>query len=126
MTPELIVVVQYYRQLIDDIFIMKQFLLTYLGTAPQDMKPEQGQQHMKDYRQWLTDLGDAVVSPANPLKDTHTIHPDGSVTRGGNSTMSGYTIIQAENIEDALDIAKKCPYITIGGILEVSELLQMG
>ena len=52
MTPELIVVVQYYQQLIDDIFIIKQFLLTYLGTAPQDMKPEQGQQHMKDYRQW--------------------------------------------------------------------------
>jgi hypothetical protein len=39
--------------------------------------------------------------------------------------MSGYTIIEAESMEVALSIAKSCPFLDIGGSLEVSELVQM-
>ena len=39
--------------------------------------------------------------------------------------MSGYTIIEADSMEEALIIAKSCPLLNIGGSLEVSELIQM-
>jgi hypothetical protein len=39
--------------------------------------------------------------------------------------MSGYTIIEAESIEAALEKAKACPFLDIDGSLEVSELVQM-
>jgi hypothetical protein len=103
---------------------MPQYMITYLGT-PNSMSPEEGQQHMAKYRSWLSSLGDSAVSPANPLKDTSTVNSDGSVTNGGTSTMSGFTIIEVDSMDEALSIAKKCPFLDVGGSLEVSELMQM-
>jgi hypothetical protein len=39
--------------------------------------------------------------------------------------MSGFTIIEADSMESALAIAKSCPFLEIGGSLEVSELMKM-
>lgn len=82
-------------------------------------------EHMLKYRAWLAALGDSAVSPANPLGKTHTVNPDGSVAEGGKSSMSGYTIVQADTLDDAISMAKDCPFLEIGGSLEVSELMQM-
>jgi len=103
---------------------MAQYIIAYLG-GDQPSSPEEGKQHFAKYKEWLSSLGDSVVSPANPFKDTSTVNPDGSVTSGGKSTMSGYTIIEADSMEAALAIAKACPFLNIGGSLEVSELMQM-
>lgn len=103
---------------------MSRYLIVYLG-GDQPATPEEGQQHFTKYMEWLSSLGDAAVSPANPLKDTSTVNPDGSVSSGGASTMSGYTIVEAASMEAALSMAKACPFLDIGGSLEVSELMQM-
>jgi len=103
---------------------MAQYIITYLG-GDQPSSPEEGKKHFTKYKEWLSSLGDCVVSPANPLKNTCTINPDGTVSTGSSTSMSGYTIIEAGSIESALDIAKACPFLDIGGSLEVSELVQM-
>jgi hypothetical protein len=103
---------------------MTQYVIVYLG-GDQPSSPEEGERHFAKYMDWLTSLGDSAVSPANPLKNTSTVNPDGTVTAGGASTMSGYTIIEADSMEGALAIAKACPFLDIGGSLEVSELLEM-
>lgn len=103
---------------------MAQFMITYLGGNP-PASPEEGKRHFEAYKQWLQSLGDAVVSPANPLKDTRTVHPDGSVTEGGSTAMSGYTIVAADSLDAALAMARSCPFLEIGGSLEVSELVEM-
>ncbi|MFT5112216.1 MAG: hypothetical protein ACI8P9_001540 [Parasphingorhabdus sp.] len=104
---------------------MPLYFISYVG-APQRTNPEEGEKHMVRYREWLSELGDAAVSPANPLKNTNTIKPDGSVIKGGVTTMSGYTIIEANSDDEAMAIAKACPYLDLGGSLEISELMQMG
>lgn len=104
--------------------IMPEYVIVYLG-GNQPSSPEEGQQHFSKYMDWLSSLGDAAVSPANPLKDTSTVNPDGTVTTGGASTMSGYTIIEADSMDAALSIARACPFLDIGGSLEVSELAVM-
>jgi len=103
---------------------MAQYIMTYVG-GNQPSSPEEGQKHFAKYKEWLSSLGDAAVSPANPLKDTSTVNPDGSVTAGGSSNMSGYTIVEAESMDAALSFAKACPFLDMGGSLEVSELMQM-
>ena len=103
---------------------MPQFVITYLG-GNQPSSPEEGKQHFAKYQEWLSSLGNSVVSPANPLKDTSTVNSDGSVTTGGTTSMSGFTIIKTDSMEAALSIAKACPFLDIGGSLEVSELMQM-
>jgi len=103
---------------------MPQYVIVYLG-GDQPSSPEEGEQHMSAYRAWLSSLGDSAVSPANPLKDTSTVNSDGTVTTGSTMSMSGFTIIEADSMEAALLIAKACPFLDIGGSLEVSELIEM-
>ena len=103
---------------------MSQFMITYLG-GDQPSSPEEGKQHFSKYMDWLSSLGDSAVSPANPLKDTRTVNSDGTVASGGATSMSGFTIIETDSMEAALSIAKRCPFLDIGGSLEVSELVKM-
>jgi hypothetical protein len=103
---------------------MPQFIITYIG-GDTPSSPEEGKQHMSKYRAWLSSLGESAVSPANPLKNTSTVNSDGTVTTGSTTSMSGYTIIETDTMESALSIAKDCPFLDIGGSLEVSELIQM-
>ena len=103
---------------------MPQYVIVYLG-GDQPSSPEEGKLHMSKYRTWLSSLGDSAISPANPLKNTRTINSDGTVTTGGATSMSGYSIIEANSMETALSIAKACPFLEIGGSLEVSELVKM-
>ncbi len=103
---------------------MPQYVIVYLG-GDQPSTPEEGKQHMAKYMEWLSSLGDSAVSPANPFKNTSTVNPDGTVIAGSTTTMSGYTVIKADSMDAALSIAKGCPFLEIGGSLEVSELMQM-
>ena len=103
---------------------MAQYIITYLG-GDQPSSPEEGKQHFEKYKEWLSSLGESAVSPANPFKNTSTVNSDGSVTTGSTTSMSGYTIIEVDSMEMALEITKACPFLDIGGSLEVSELIQM-
>ena len=103
---------------------MTRYIITYVG-GEQPSDPDEGKRHLVRYMEWLASLGESVISPANPFKDTITVHSDGSVSAGSSTTMSGFTIIEADSMEKAIEITKACPFLEIGGSLEVSELLQM-
>ena len=103
---------------------MPQYIIVYLG-GNQPSSPEEGKRNFAKYMEWLSSLGNSAVSPANPLKDTVTVNPDGTLSSGGKTRMSGYTIIEAESMDAALSVAKSCPFLEIGGSLEVSEMAQM-
>ncbi len=104
---------------------MPQFMLTYVGSPNHPSTPEEGQNHMAEYKAWLGSLGAAAISPMNPLKGTCLVNPDATVTQGGITGMSGFTLIEAETLEAALEVAKNCPYLGIDGTLEVSEMIVM-
>jgi hypothetical protein len=103
---------------------MAQFVFVYLG-GNQPSSPEEASNHFSKYMEWLSSLGDSVVIPTIPLKDTNTVNADGTIREGGSSAMSGFSIIKADSMEAALSIAKACPFLEIGGSLEVSEFMQM-
>ncbi len=103
---------------------MKQFVFVYLG-GDQPNDPEQARNHFDEYMGWLASLGDALVVPTIPLKDTTTVSSDGTVQEGGRSAMSGFSIIRAASMEEALSKAQACPFLEIGGSLEVSELMEL-
>jgi hypothetical protein len=103
---------------------MPKYIFVYLGGEyPSD--PEQGKKHFEKYQQWLNDLGEAVISPAVPFKNTHTIESNGSSSPGTMSTMSGFSIIQLNSMKEAIAAAKICPFLEINGTLEVSEMIEM-
>ena len=104
---------------------MPNFMLSYLGTPKID-SPEEKQSHMQKYQQWLSDLGEAALSPMNPLKNVSIVDSQGAVSEGSETGMSGFTIVSAASIDAALAIAKACPFLEVGGRLEVSEMIEMG
>ena len=59
------------------------------------------------------------------FKNTSSVNSDGTVTTGGTTIMSGYTIIDVDSMDEAMSIAKDCPFLDFGGSLEVSEIMQM-
>lgn len=103
---------------------MPQYIFIYLGGQYPE-NPEEGQKHFDKYQGWLAALGDAVVSPAIPFKDTHTVHPDGKAEPGTTTLMSGMSILRFDSMAAALDAAKSCPFLEINGTLEISEMLEM-
>ncbi len=104
---------------------MAKFMLVYLG-GEQPSNQEEGMKHFEEYRAWLMSLGDAVISAANPLKDTHVISTEGGKAQAGSSTMmSGFSVLEAPSIEAAVLMSESCPFLKIGGTLEVSELIEM-
>lgn len=103
---------------------MSQYIITYIG-GNKPASEEESKQHMARYMDWLSGLGESAVSPANPIMNTHTVKPDGGVVEGGQTSMSGYTIVAVDSLDDAIAIAKDCPFLEVGGSLEVSELMQM-
>jgi len=103
---------------------MPKYIFVYLGGNHPD-NPEEGKQHFEKYQAWLSGLGEAIVSPAIPLKDTHTVHPNGSTEAGTTTLMSGMSILQFENMQAALEAANACPFRDINGTLEVSEMVEM-
>ncbi len=103
---------------------MAKYIITYLG-GDQPSSPEAGKKHMAKYMEWLSSLGGTAISPMNPFKNTSTVSSDGTVTAGSKILMSGFTIIESDTMETALKIAKSCPFLDIGGSLEVSELMQI-
>ncbi len=103
---------------------MPKYIIVYLG-GEKPTSQEEGKKHFSKYMNWLSSLGVAVISPAKPLKNTNTVNADGTVSPVSTTTMSGYTIIETESLDSALSIAKACPFLEIGGSLEVSELAEM-
>lgn len=103
---------------------MPKFMLAYHG-APQFKSPEDGANHMKNWQAWMAGLGDAVVDPGMPVGASKTVSADGVTDDGGSNPLSGITIVQADTIEDALEMAKACPHVSAGGTIEVAQALEM-
>ncbi|MGR9116264.1 MAG: YciI family protein [Gammaproteobacteria bacterium] len=103
---------------------MAQFVITYLGGDKPTSEEEVKKQFSK-FQEWLALLGESAIKPMVPFKNTHSISPDGSVSQGSSVAISGHTIIEASSIEEAVEIAKGCPFLHINGSLEVAELVQM-
>lgn len=99
-------------------------IYTYLPGRRSTFQPG-GRQHFAKYQEWLASLGEAAVNPANPFINTSPINPDRTISTGSKTLMSGYTVIENESMQKALEITKTCPFLDINSTLEVSELIQM-
>jgi len=100
------------------------YLLAYHGGGMPDSDEERASV-LASWNAWYERLGEAVVDPGNPVAQTRTIDADGSVTDDhGPDPVSGYTIIEADDIDAAVDMAMDCPILANGGRIEVAETFE--
>jgi len=104
---------------------MSQYLFVYHGGRMPETE-EEGAQMMKAWEDWLGGMGDDVVDGGNPVGQSSTVFPDGSVqNNGGTNPASGYSIIKATSDEDAATKAKTCPILAAGGTVELAAIIEM-
>jgi len=102
---------------------MPNYILAYHGGA-QPESPEEGAKHMQRWRTWLSDLGDAVVNPGTPLGKSTFVSAGGVMADGGPEALTGFSVVSADSMEAALEMAKACPFVEIG-TLEVAVMKEM-
>jgi hypothetical protein len=83
--------------------------------------PAKQQAVMAAWGAWFGQLGEAVVDGGNPTSMSVTIASDGTVSEGGASGATGYSVIKADSLDAATAMAKGCPVLTSGGNVEVYE-----
>ena len=81
---------------------------------------------MAEWMAWFEQMGPAVVDGGNPVGPSSTVHPDGTISSdGGSNPLSGYSLVDADNIEAAIALAKDCPILRAEGSVEVAEAIEM-
>jgi hypothetical protein len=98
---------------------MARFLVTYHGgKMPADDTGRE--QAMAAFAQWVEQTGQALIDPGAPLGPAKTV-TSAAVTDGpAAGTLDGYSIIDADNINTAVKLVAKHPFVERGGSLQVS------
>jgi hypothetical protein len=102
---------------------MPKYIIAYHGGS-QPESPEEGAKQMEKWKTWVGDLGDAVVNPGTPLGKSKTVTSDGVSDSSDADRLSGYSMVTAESLDAALEMAKTCPFLEMGS-LEVAEVMSM-
>jgi hypothetical protein len=112
---------------------MKEFLLVfrtdYISTP--EATAEQMKAMTQQWIDWMTNMKqqDKLVTNGKRLHNTGMVVKPNLVTNGPytdiKESIGGFSIIQAASYEEAAELAKGCPILTIGGNVEVREILQM-
>jgi len=77
------------------------------------------------WEQWFGELGSAVVDGGAATGSAKTVGTDGSVSDSGSRGLSGYSILSADSLDAAVELAKGCPVLGIGGAVDVYEAIAM-
>lgn len=86
---------------------MKKFILLYKGPATPP-----GASH-KAWPPWFKKIGDQLVDTGSAMKAGFVLHADGS-TSDSATAFNGYSIVQAENVDEVIRLVKDHPYLSLG------------
>lgn len=106
---------------------MSDYVLLFSGGKMPESDEEMAQV-MKAWTDWMGELGDALKDGGNPFTPAaKTVAPDGSVSDGpvGGPMATGYSIIKADSLTDAVEVAKGCPVLEGGAKITVYETFQV-
>ncbi len=105
---------------------MAKFVLIFTGGGMPETEEEQAAV-LAAWGEWYDELGEAVVDPGNPFSPAvQNIVSDGTVSDGPIGMISsGYAVIQADSMDGAVGLAKKCPMLDGNGQISIYEALPM-
>ncbi len=113
---------------------MNEFVFLYRGSANTqwDRSPEEMEASMKRWQAWFDELGKEgkLKDWGVPLqRDGKHVAAGGVITDGpfseGKEAIGGFSIIRANNLAEAAEIAKGCPAFETGGSVEVRPVQAM-
>ena len=101
---------------------MTDYVLLFSGGSGMPEDPEVIAKVMQAWENWYAGMGDAVVDGGNPFSMAKNVSPDRTVSDGPAGTMyNGYTVVSADSLDAAAELAKGCPILDDGGHVSVYE-----
>ena len=91
---------------------MKKFILLYNGpaTPPEKMDAAKRDAVMNQWRVWMEKVGPSIVDIGAPMAPGEAVVDDGSA--GKALELSGYSIIQAEDMAGAKELVTDHPFLS--------------
>jgi len=112
---------------------MSEFVYLYRGGARPESSPEQMQQIMQKWMAWMKQLGQS-----GHLKDQgQPLERSGKLVQGKHKTVTdgpfaeakdlvgGYTLVEARDLDQAVELSKGCPIFEVEGAVEVRPVMKM-
>lgn len=104
---------------------MPHFIFAYHGGHTPQSEDEIAKT-MAAWQAWFNTMGKAVVDPGNPVGASRAVTHARVMDDGGPNPLSGYTVVAADNIDAATEMAKACPMVVdASGSIEVAEIRQI-
>jgi hypothetical protein len=101
---------------------MPKFVLAFRGGMPKS--PEEGQKMMADWNAWMDHVGPALIDKGAGFGKSRFLSAPNQEQKSGDP-LSGYSVVEASDIDAALNLAKTNPIFSLGGTIEVAEMMQM-
>ena len=105
---------------------MPTYLVTYHGSGGVPPSPEAQQQAMAAFGAWVASVGDAMLDPGAPLAASKSVSSGGAEDGAASCEIGGYTLLRAPDIDAAVELVRNHPFISRGGVLQVSEAVDLG
>jgi hypothetical protein len=103
---------------------MANYVLAYRGGSVPETQQEQ-QAAMAAWTGWFQQLGQSVVDAGNPFGPSKAVTNGGAASDGAPSGLTGYSVLSADSLDAATELAKGCPVLANGGSVEVYETLDV-
>jgi hypothetical protein len=111
---------------------MEKFLYLFRGGNRAQQSPEQMQESMKKWGAWMQKLAkEGKLNGGEPLEHEGTLVKGKSavVTDGpyaeGKEIVSGYLLVNANSLEEAVEMSKECPILEREGSVEVRQIIPL-
>ena len=101
---------------------MKKYVLVVYGPSADSV--EERSAGMGMMAEWYRSLGPALIDPGAPFTGAKTVSLN-SVGPAVGPNATGYNVVQADSMEDAAELAGRCPLLAHGRQITVFETLPM-
>lgn len=102
---------------------MAQFMLAFHGGGFPETEQERANE-MAAWGSWMQGLGAALIVPGSPVGMSKTVTNKGVEDNGGSNPLSGYSVVEAGDMDAAIKMAQGCPILKNGSV-EVAPLIAM-
>ena len=75
--------------------------------------------------QWFSKIGDALVDLGSPMANGFVLHTDRS-TREDATAFNGYSVVQASDRREVIDLLCDHPYLALGGEHTIEDVCHRG
>jgi hypothetical protein len=115
---------------------MEKFIYLFRGKEGEEeghgLSPESMQAHMQKWMSWMKDLGEKgilvggepVQKTGKQITGTKKVVTDGPFIEA-KEIVGGYLIVNAKDIDAAVEISKGCPVLDLDGKIEVRPIQKM-